>query len=166
MSHLKIPMNPADFPQQKIFEVKNFPKWPSGCGVMLLGSQVENIIPGVPNQPNEDSIPLAQVDWSWSPMHARVDAYELHRGDEHWLLWCGGPEDNSSTCISNWYAVTCMPLKDISQENAAKFMLLAYWESEFGNISLDRYHWINRADALSVADIESIANEVWCREGD
>jgi hypothetical protein len=159
-------MNPADFPQQKVFEVKAFPKWPSGCGVMLLGGQVENILPGVPNQPNEDSIPLAQVEWSWSPMHARVDAYELHRGGEHWLLWCGGPEDNSSNCITNWYAVTCMPIKDISQEDAAKFMLLAYWESEFGAISLDRYHWINRADALSVADINSIANEVWREETD
>ena len=166
MSRLNIPMNPADFPQQKVFEVKAFPKWPSGCGVMLLGGQVENILPGVPNQPNEDSIPLAQVEWSWSPMHARVDAYELHRGGEHWLLWCGGPEDNSSNCITNWYAVTCMPIKDISQEDAAKFMLLAYWESEFGAISLDRYHWINRADALSVADINSIANEVWREETD
>jgi hypothetical protein len=99
-------------------------------------------------------------------MHARVDAYELHRGDEHWLLWCGGPEDNASTYISNWYAVTCMRIGDISQEDAAKFLLLAYWDSEFGDMSLDRYHWINRADALSVADIKSIANEVWREEVD
>jgi hypothetical protein len=166
MSHLHIPMSPADFPQQKLYEVKPFPKWPAGCGVTLLGGQVENVLPGIPNQPTEDSIPLAQVEWSWSPMHARVDAYELHRGDEHWLLWCGGPEDNASTYISNWYAVTCMPIGDISKEDAAKFLLLAYWDSEFGDISLDRYHWINRADALSVADINSIANEVWAEEDD
>jgi hypothetical protein len=166
MSHLNIPMNPADLPQQKIYEVKALPKWRVGCGVMLLGGQVENTLPGIPNTPNKESIPLAQVEWSWSPMNARVDAYELHKGKEHWLLWCGAPEDNASTYISNWYAVACMPIKDISQEDAAKFLLLAYWDTEYMDISLDRYHWINRADALSVADIQSIANEVWSLDED
>mgnify|MGYP001201834585 FL=1 len=162
----KIPMSPAELPQQKLYEVKALPKWPVGCGVMLLGGQVENTLPGIPNTPNKESIPLAQVEWSWSPMNARVDAYELHKGKEHWLLWCGGPDDNASTYISNWYAVACMPIKDISQEDAAKFLLLAYWETEYVDRSLDRYHWINRADALSVSDIQSIANEVWSLDED
>ena len=99
-------------------------------------------------------------------MNARVDAYELHKGKDHWLMWCGGPDDNASTYISNWYAVACMPIKDISQEDAAKFLLLAYWETEYLDISLDRYHWINRADALSVSDIESVANAVWSLDED
>ena len=30
MSHLNIPMNPADLPQQKIYEVKALPKWRVG----------------------------------------------------------------------------------------------------------------------------------------
>ena len=37
MSHLNIPMSPADLHQQKLYEVKALPKWPVGCGVMLLG---------------------------------------------------------------------------------------------------------------------------------
>ena len=59
-----------------------------------------------------------------------------------------------------------MPIKEISQEDAAKFLLLAYWETEYVDRSLDRYHWINWADALSVSDIQSIANEVWSLDED
>ncbi len=160
MSHLNIPMSHVDLPQQNLYEVKSLPKSPVGCGVMLLDAEVKHNLPGIPNKPTKKSIPLAQVEWAWSPMNGRIDAYELHKGKEHWLLWCGYPEDNLSTYISKWEAIACMPSKDISQENAAKFLLLDYW-GEIESTGIDRYHWINRADALSVSDIRSIANKVW-----
>jgi hypothetical protein len=59
-----------------------------------------------------------------------------------------------------------MPVKGVSQEQAAVHLLLAFWEYETGYMSLDRYHWINWAGALSVSDIQSIANEVWSLDED
>ena len=140
MSHLHIPMSPTDFPQQKLYEVKPFPKWPADCGVTLLGGQVENVLPGIPNQPTEDSIPLAQVEWSWSPMHARVDAYELHRGDEHWLLWCGTPDDNAGTAINHWFPTAMLSTEEADETQAAISMLKALWHREVDWLNLDKYH--------------------------
>ena len=165
MSHLKITLNPQDFPQQTLYEIKKFPKWPEGCGVRFLNT-CEHELPGIPAAPDEDSVPLAQVEWAWSPMHARVDAYQIHRGDDHWLLWCGGPDENSSIDITNWFAVAFMAANGLSQRDAAMFLLDAFWMFERSCNSLGRYHWINRADALPVGDLQCIANQVWPDEDD
>jgi hypothetical protein len=45
-------------------------------------------------------------------------------------------------------------------------LLQAYWEAEAGNISLDRYHWINWAGALSVSQIQAIADSIWPLDDD
>ena len=166
MSHLNIPMNPAELPQQKLYEVKSLPILPDGCVIAIMDYEQEHNLSGIPTNPTKKSIPLAQVEWSWSPMNARVDAYELRKGKEHWLLWIGGPEDNASNYICHWYAAASMPVKGISQEQAAIHLLLAFWEYESAYMSLDHYHWINWAGALSVSDIQSIANEVWSLDGD
>ena len=80
MRHLKETLSPQDFPQQKLYEIKTFPKWPVGCGVHFLYTY-EHDLPGIAQGPDEDSVPLAQVEWARSPMHARVDAYQINRGD-------------------------------------------------------------------------------------
>ena len=166
MSHLNIPMSPADFPQQKLYEVKSLPILLAGCAVEIMNYEREHTLPGIPKKPTKKSVPLAQVEWSWSPMHMRVDAYELHKGKEHWLLWCGGPDENTCNYICDWYAAACMPVKGVSQEQAAVHLILAFWEYERGYMSLDRYHWINCAGALSVSEIQSIANVVWSEDTD
>jgi hypothetical protein len=71
----KIPMNPADLPQQKIYEVKSLPILPAGCAVEIMNYEREHTLPGIPKKPTKKSIPLGQVEWSWSPMNARVDSY-------------------------------------------------------------------------------------------
>ena len=161
MSHLKIPVSPKEFPQQSLYEVKAFPKWPAGCGVHFPDYSSEHNIPGVPESPSEESIPLAQVEWSWSPMHARVDAYQLHRGRDHWVLWCGGPGSNASTDISLWHPAAYMDANCIPQEDAAMFLLDAFWNFQLAAINLDRFHWINRVDALSVSHLQCIAKQIW-----
>ena len=164
MSHLKVTLSRQNFPQQNLSEIKTFSKWPVGCGVDFLYTY-ERDLPGFAQGPDEDSVPLAQVEWAWSPMHARVDAYQINRGEDHWLLWCGGPDENSSTDITNWLAVAFMAANGFSQRDAAMFLLDAFWMFERSCNSLDRYHWINRADALPVADLQCIANQVWPEEG-
>ena len=59
-----------------------------------------------------------------------------------------------------------MPVKGVSQKQAAVHLILAFWEYERGYMSLDRYHWINCAEALSVSEIQSIANVVWSEDTD
>lgn len=166
MSRLTIPMSPSEFPQQRLYEVIAIPPLPEGYDIELMDYEHEHGLPGIPKKPTKKSIALAQVEWSWSPMNARVDAYELHGGKEHWMLWCGGPDENVGMYITNWYSVACMPVKGVSQQQAAVHLLLAFWEYEAGAMSLDQYHWINRAGALSVSEIQSIANVVWSEETD
>ena len=55
---------------------------------------------------------------------------------------------------------------DVCEKDAAIYLLQAYWEAEAGNISLDRYHWINWAGALSVSQIQAIADSIWPLDDD
>jgi hypothetical protein len=161
-----IPMSSAELPQQRLYEVKSLPQRPAGLAVTFMDYESQHGLPGIPKKPTKKSISLAQVEWAWSPMNSRVDGYELHKGKAHWLLWCGGPDDNDCNHICHWYAVACMPLMDICDEDAAIYLLQAYWEAEAGNISLDRYHWINWAGALSVSQVQAIADSIWPLDDD
>ena len=161
MKNYTVPLNPADFPQQKLFAIKKLPVLPPDCEIQLLDYVEDHQLPGIPKRPAKKSISLGQVEWAWGPMHARVDAYELHQGKEHWLLWCGGPEDNSGTYIKNWFACACMPCAGIDQEQAAVHLLLSFWEREIRWRNLDRYHWINHAIGLTVSQFQSIADVLW-----
>ena len=161
MSRLKIPMNPADLPQQRLYGVKELPPLPNACEIQLLDYVEDHGLLGIPKKPTKKSIFLGQVEWAWGPMHNRVSAYEIHKGKKHWLLWCGGTGDDSDTYITNWYASAFMPIQGVSEKQAATYLLLAFWRSEADSLSLDKYHWINVAGALSVSDLQAIASLVW-----
>ncbi len=159
-----IPMSSVELPQQRLYEVKALPILPAGYSVEITGYETQHTLPGIPKKPTKKSISLAQVEWAWSPMHARIDGYQVHQSKEHWLLWCGGPDDNVCPNTFNWFAVACMPVKGVSQADAGIHLLSAFWNFEAGSRSLDQYHWINHCGILSVSDIQSIAEEVWSAE--
>ena len=161
MKNHTVPLNPANFPQQKIYAINKITPLPLGCEVQLLDYVEDHNLAGIPNKPNKQSIPLGQVEWAWGPMHARVDAYEIHKGKTHWLLWSGGPEDNSGRYIKNWFACAIVPCDEVNQEQAATHLLLKFWEREIKWRNLDRYHWINHAIELSVSQFQSIADALW-----
>ena len=81
----KIPMLPTELPQQRIHEVVDLPERPAefdyevGYGV-LQGDAFSKNAP-------TNSIYLCQVEWAWSPMHNRINAYYLHRSRTNWSLW-------------------------------------------------------------------------------
>ena len=73
----KIPMSPTELPQQRIHEIVGLPERPAefncevGYGVFQDGA--------FPKNAPTNSTYLCQVEWAWSPMHNRLDAYYLHR---------------------------------------------------------------------------------------
>ncbi len=105
-----IPMSPDELPQQRIHEVVSLPERPKpfDCHVGY-GGVPEDIIP---KQAARTSIYLCQVEWAWSPMHNRLDAYYLHRGRSHWLLWTRYWDDNWGKW--EWIVAACVPKKDVT----------------------------------------------------
>ena len=102
---------------------------------------------------------LCQVEWAWSPMHNRIDAYYLHRGRREWSLWSKYWDDNwgewAHTCIG------VVQRRGVYQEQAAAMLLLEFWKYDAQNSDVDCYHWINETGYLSVAELSAIAREVW-----
>jgi len=153
----KIPMSPAELPQQRIHEVIDLPARPQpfdsvvGYGQFPKGS--------VAKKAPQNMTYLGQVEWAWSPAHNRLDAYFLNRGRTHWSLWSRYWDDN----WSNWadIAVGVVPLAGIMQREAAIYLLLELWRHEATENGLDEFHWINEVEFLSVPDFSAIAREVW-----
>jgi hypothetical protein len=150
-------MSPDALPQQRIHEVVELPERPAkfdchvGYGVFPKGALPKNI-PTI-------STYLCQVEWAWSPMHNRLDAYYLHRGQTHWSLWFKYWDDNEG----EWgqIAVGCVHRQGVNQRQAAVYLLLEFWTSEAEESSVDEFHWINEDGYLSISDLAAIAREVW-----
>lgn len=156
-----IPMDLSTLPQQRLYEIKSLPAETTQLLVELLDYEQEHGLLGIPNTPTKESITVGQVEWSWSPMHSRVDQYVIHKGDEFWLLWCGTPDDNTETDIGNWFPTARLPIANFDEKQVAISSLKAFWHREVDWLNLDKYHWINSEGILSVADLESIAVSVW-----
>ena len=161
MSIHSIPMSFADLPQQRVYEVKPLPAEIMQLSVELLDYEQEHGLVGIPNAPTEQSLALAQVEWSWSPMHSRVDQYVLHKGSDYWLLWCGTPDDNAGTDINHWFPTAVLPISEAGEMLVGVTLLKAFWDREVSWLNLEKYHWINAEGVLSVADLESIAVSIW-----
>ena len=152
-----IPMSPTQLPQQRLYEVVGLPERPEpfefdvGFGCSPRG--------GAPKSGLKNSIYLCQVEWAWSPMHNRLDAYYLHRGRSQWSLWSKYWDDNwgqwERICIGT------TDLKGVSMEQAAVHLLLEFWKDDAKENDVDEFHWINEEAHLSVAELGAIAREVW-----
>jgi hypothetical protein len=153
----KIPMRPEDLPQQRIREVVGLPERPAefkfdvGYGCSPQG--------GAPRAGISSSIYLCQVEWAWSPMHNRIDAYYLHRGRSEWSLWSKYWDDNwgkwEDICVGHVHR------RGVNQMQAAAYLLLEFWKYDVQNGGVDCFHWINEAEYLTVADLAAIARAVW-----
>lgn len=152
-----IPMSPSQLPQQRIREVVGLPPRPesfdsiAGYGVVSPGTPPRNM--------STNAIYLCQVEWAWSPMHNRLDAYYLHRGRSDWTLWTRYWDDNWGEW--EYTAVASVPRRGVELRVAAIHLLLDFWSYDRRESDVDRYHWINEEGILDVADIEAIADAVW-----
>lgn len=92
-------------------------------------------------------------------MHNRIDAYHLHRGRTHWSFWSKYWDDNWGRW--DWIALGCVHRRDVSERQAAVYLLLDFWQEQTDEEDLDHFHWINTEAYLSVAEVMAIAREVW-----
>ena len=112
-----IPMSSDELPQQRIHEVITLPPMPEpfDCAVGYCQFPKGSLPSGIPC----NMACLAQVEWAWSPMNSRIDAYYLHKGRTHWSLWSSYWDDN----WSQWsdMAIGCVPRRGVSQQQAAVY---------------------------------------------
>ena len=153
----KIPMSPTELPQQRIHEIVGLPERPAefncevGYGVFQDGA--------FPKNAPTNSTYLCQVEWAWSPMHNRLDAYYLHRGRTHWSLWSKYWDDN----WGRWemVAIGFVPKRDVSNKQAAVHLLTDFWKFDAKENGVDQFHWINEDGFISIAELAAIARKVW-----
>ena len=102
---------------------------------------------------------LAQTEWAWSPYHNRLDAYHLHRGRRHWILWNNYWDFNWSKW--EWEPVGSVGRQEATERQAAVYLLVEFRKEEARESDVDQFHWINEGAYLSVADLMLIARAVW-----
>jgi len=153
----KIPMSPSELPQQRIHEVVGLPERPEPFDCEIDYGTLSSC--KLPKNGPSNSVYLCQVEWAWSPMHNRLDAYYLHRGRTHWVLWSKYWDDN----WMKWeqVAVGCVPHHGVTQKQAAVYLLLEFWAFDAKESDVDRYHSINEDAFLSVSEVAEIARQVW-----
>lgn len=153
----RIPMLPTELPQQRLYLVKGLPERPTNW-LITFGTQAEGLAP--PAMPRSARY-IAQVEWAWSPMHMRIDAYYLSMCSRHryWVLWGKGYDDNWSRWMDpNAVAVTSRA--GLPFDAAARLMLHDYWAHERDG-GLDRFHWVNESGMLAAGGVAEIATAVW-----
>lgn len=154
----KIPMSPEALPPQRMYLVPDFPAAPPGWQPDL-----DDRAPGLPARLPRTARYVAQVEWSWSPLHGRIDAYNLSlsRARNRWVLWCSFFDQTSWKFVDTHIAASA-PRAGLQGADAAVLLLQAYWAAEADNENeLDAFHWINEEGLLSAGQLKEIARRVW-----
>ncbi len=154
----RVPMLPEELPQQRLREVVELPPRPEGlepCCTMDLDVPKEYRPKGDPRRATF----LAMVEWAWSPMHSRLDAYYLGQKGPLWLMWIrnADPYDDDG---SGWWLYAWGRRRGVNPRQAAVYLLMEAWSYEARG-HLDAFHMIDDTGLLSVADLAAIAGEVW-----
>jgi hypothetical protein len=94
---------------------------------------------------------LGMVEWAWSPMHNRLDAYylstNLHRA--HWILWLGGLDGGAQLSPIGEAQVYAYCLKPgVHSEVAMVYLLKESWMFESRKWDIDCYHFITLSQLL------------------
>ena len=157
-----VPMRLEDFPQQRIYPIDKLPLRPDPFEYTLFDYDDEHSFDRIPQKPTRKSIYLCQTEWAWSPWHNRLDAYYLHKGRTHWLIWVGDYDDEGwGNGRWKYSPAVAVPIKGIAEEQAAVYLLLEYWRNQSGDETLDHYHLIGEEGLLKVPQIQAIASIVW-----
>jgi hypothetical protein len=104
---------------------------------------------------------VAQVEWAWSPMHMRIDAYyiSMDRLHRRWVLW-NKPYDDNWGCWSEPHIMAAALRCSLDVEIAAKLLVLHAW-SAGRETGLGRFHWVNEEGLLASGELNEIASIVW-----
>ena len=159
----KIPMRPEELPQQRITLVASLPPRPSG----FEGKREppESVLP--PAKMPRSAKYIGQVEWAWGPNNTRLDAYYLstNRQRTHWFLWLRPYDDNECQWDEPQIRAYA-PKEEVPSEVAAAYLLLDSWTEETRDSDPGHFHWINKADFLSVEELHAIGRAVWPRKAE
>ena len=159
----KIPMSPEALPPQRLYLVPDFPQTPLDWQPDL-GDRVPGLQPRMPRTARY----VAQVEWSWSPLHGRIDAYHLSLSSarDRWVLWCSFFDQFNWKFVDTHIAASA-PRAGLQGADAAVLLLQAYWAAEADNENeLDTFHWINEEGLLGAGQLKEIARRVWQDDGE
>jgi hypothetical protein len=156
----RIPMRPEDVPQQRIRLVVQLPPRPHS----FKGTC--NFFKPIAERDRPKGSPrkleyLGSVEWTWSPMHSRVDSYYLNPRGRYWLLWIRSREDEDWSRKWIWMLYAYGPRKGVDAKTAATYLLLDAWNAEKKINELDHWFLIDEEAFLSVAEIAEISRKVW-----
>ena len=106
---------------------------------------------------------VAQIEWSWSPVHSLDETYFLstNRMKSHWILWGGYYDDNMSFKWEFEAHVNCRR-KGIPAKTAAVYLLYYYWRQSL--LPADIFDMFKISYLLNQEELFAIANRVWPRE--
>ena len=161
MSHQKPPaMNPEDLPQQRLYEVKTLPDF----GALPLPRLEAFGSEGIPTRKPSSATFLCQAEWSWSPIHHRLENYHvsLNTKRDKWLLWVSYYNDWERPWRWDTYQEVYSVDRSVVKKSAASLQLLwKYWSDARDNEYIDEFHWIGAEGLLAVKDLQAIAGSVW-----
>jgi hypothetical protein len=153
----RLPMSLAALPRQQLVEVIDLPVWPEQVEITVcLFWRPKEILPR--HQPRH-MVYLGAVEWAWRPFSSRVDAYYLHRGRRHWIVYIRDPDPDEVE--HEWTVAAYAPRHGVTAEKAAVHLVAARWRTEAEERDLDRFHFVAEEGALRVADWRAMAREVW-----
>jgi hypothetical protein len=152
-----MPMSALELPEQRIDSVANLIDRPDPFNT-VVGWDEKPAGVMLANGPHNADY-LGQVEWAWSPMNNRVDAYYLSRGRSHWMLWLYSYDDNWEKW--DWLPIGYVPRKHVSRQQAAIHLLIDFWRWDKEEGDLDHYHWLNEEGYLDVSQWRTIALLVW-----
>lgn len=158
MKSPKIPMHPEERPARKRLAQSRTNGTNSDIDPILSIDTAEHPI-GSTEAPVSLPLYLGQVEWAWSPMHGRIEAYYLENRSGHWLLWTRVYDDNWQAWI--WALSAYARCGATSPQTAARELLVAAWRAKRRSEDLDPFHWVNEDGALSSGDLQDIAGQVW-----
>ena len=154
-----IPMSPELLPRQKLNEVVTVPELPKGLDPKVaLGEPLQRNRPKA--SPRKINF-LCSVEWSWSPMHHRIDNYYLNPRRTGWLLWNNWVEDGGFPWTWHWDLMAYGNRCRSDAKTIACHLILELWKFDAKYHQVEKYHWINNTDLLSVEEIQALAREVW-----
>ena len=146
-----------EFPQQKIFEVKDLPST-NNFNKFYIDSEK----PLQKNRPKikpQKVVFLFSVEWMWSPAHNRIDSYFINIKPSRYYLWNSFFDRHSFSDYWDFIGYTDNKKGDLHE--ISMNIVKNYWEVEAKDSCLDHFHVISMEGLLKVSDIKSIGRSVW-----
>jgi hypothetical protein len=156
--HPRVAMSPSDLPRQRLWLVEHLPPRPRGWSATVDRPPPTLLPMSMPASARY----LGQVEWAWSPMHSRIDAYHLSldRSRSRWLLWVRHYDDNRGRWPSAEVEAFA-PRARLAWRDAAMLLLAEYWTEARDEFDVDRFHWIAQTGVLEVGALSEVARAVW-----